>query len=370
MRSGCTACLIVVIALAGGCRRAAEAPPAPPDPVPFVVPPSETGRLSRIDVGLLFVPCGDAPGAGVILADHPEASGLLDGLGDSETGVTAMLRQADSRITELRYLGLEGPDCRRLPPDGRLVARGNEPFWNARVDDERIVVTTPESMDGVTYGDVVWHQTGDGYRVEGTRAGEPPLVLDVFPDVCLDSMSGARYPYRVVLARMGTVTQGCAIEGRLATDELPLAIVDALPDDYFGEPPAWTRAFHASIDLDGDGRAERVVHLRGPLVCGTGGCPTLVFTPDGDGFRLVSTIGLTRPPLLASATWSNGWRNLIVEVSGGGLPGAARELAFDGTTYPSNPTAPLAPEADPVSEAELLIPEPTTSAGRLIVRTP
>lgn len=43
-----------------------------------------------------------------------------------------------------------------------------------------------------------------------------------------------------------------------------------------------------------DGRL--LVHLVGPTPCGTGGCPTLVFTPSDAAYVLVSTIGVTRPP--------------------------------------------------------------------------
>src|SRR5688572_9833502 len=59
----------------------------------------------------------------------------------------------------------------------------------------------------------------------------------------------------------------------------------------------------------------------------------------GAGYRLVGAIGLTHPPIAVSPQRSNGWRNLVVRVGGGGAKADDVELAFDGKTYPANPTA-------------------------------
>lgn len=99
-----------------------------------------------------------------------------------------------------------------------------------------------------------------------------------------------------------------------------------------------TRYLDASVDLNGDGAPEVVVHVIGPMACGTGGCPTLVFTPSGSGYRLVSSISVSRPPIRASAARTVGWRNLIVSVSGGGAKAHDAELLSNGKTYPSNPS--------------------------------
>jgi hypothetical protein len=101
-----------------------------------------------------------------------------------------------------------------------------------------------------------------------------------------------------------------------------------------------THYLDASADLNGDGKPEIVVYVVGPMACGTGGCPTMVFTPaaTGSGYRRVSTINLTRPPIRAVAATTSGWRNLIVNVSGGGAKSRDVELLFDGRGYPTNPT--------------------------------
>jgi uncharacterized protein len=98
------------------------------------------------------------------------------------------------------------------------------------------------------------------------------------------------------------------------------------------------RYVDGAADLNGDGRPETVVYVVGPMACGSGGCPTLVFTPDGYGYRLVSSITVTNPPIKASAATTAGWRNLIVRVSGGGAKAHDAELLSNGKSYPPNPS--------------------------------
>jgi len=138
---------------------------------------------------------------------------------------------------------------------------------------------------------------------------------------------------------------------------LPPTVLKAITDDYVSEF-AETRYIDASADLNGDGQAELIVHVIGSMACGTGGCTTLVFTPDeASGFRLVTAISVTRPPIRMSAQTTNGWHNLIVHVSGGGATPHDAELAFDGRTYPSNPSVPPAKPAPGYEGATVLIPE-------------
>ncbi|HSX59443.1 MAG TPA: MliC family protein [Tahibacter sp.] len=123
-----------------------------------------------------------------------------------------------------------------------------------------------------------------------------------------------------------------------AAAPLPPDVRHAIEKDYVAEGRE-TRYVDGSVDLNGDGRNELLVHVVGSTACGTGGCPTLVFSPAGAGYRLVGAIGLTHPPIAVSPQRSNGWRNLVVRVGGGGAKADDVELAFDGKTYPANPTA-------------------------------
>ena len=122
--------------------------------------------------------------------------------------------------------------------------------------------------------------------------------------------------------------------------------------DYLGE----IRYFQGEMDLNEDGQQEIITHIVGPQVCGTGGCETLVFTQDSDTLRLVSEITVTHPPIIAAETKTNGWRDLIVAVGGGGAPSAhSARMKFDGKTYPRNPTVEPAQQVESKAEGTVLI---------------
>lgn len=119
---------------------------------------------------------------------------------------------------------------------------------------------------------------------------------------------------------------------------LPEAIAADIRKEFVFEGME-TRYLDGAVDLDGDGTNEIVVHVVGGGACGTGGCPTLVYRKEGEGYRRVSTISVSRPPIRVAGERSNGWRNLVVHIGGGGGATGDIEMLFDGTSYPSNPTA-------------------------------
>ena len=118
----------------------------------------------------------------------------------------------------------------------------------------------------------------------------------------------------------------------------------------------------AFTDLNGDGKPEAIVHLTSNEQCGSGGCTTLVLVRDGDSWRVLGNISITRPPIRVLTTKSNGWRNIAVWVQGGGIqPGHEAELRFDGKTYPTNPSVPPARPIIGRAEGQVVIP---SSIGR------
>lgn len=124
-----------------------------------------------------------------------------------------------------------------------------------------------------------------------------------------------------------------------AQTESDTSLITELRKLYSDDNGSDIRYFLKWFDLNGDGTPEAIVHVAGPQVCGTGGCDTHIFAKAGAGYKLISTIGLSRPTVIASPDRSHGWRNLIVFVAGGGiLRGYYTELRFNGKTYPDNPT--------------------------------
>lgn len=103
---------------------------------------------------------------------------------------------------------------------------------------------------------------------------------------------------------------------------------------------------YAFVDLDGDGVADGLALMQG-MFCGTGGCSLYAFRGTGDGFDFVSSTSLVRGPFIVAETSTNGWRDLLMEVSGGGMARKVVRLAYDGEAYPGNPSGlPAQPGAD------------------------
>lgn len=97
--------------------------------------------------------------------------------------------------------------------------------------------------------------------------------------------------------------------------------------------------FYNYIDLNEDGQEEAFVYLTGSYVSGSGGSTALII--DEENEKVISAFTLVRNPILISEEKTNGWNNIIMNVSGGGLESFYAKLEFDGEKYPSNPsTAP------------------------------
>jgi hypothetical protein len=123
------------------------------------------------------------------------------------------------------------------------------------------------------------------------------------------------------------------------------ALAAALREEYSDGDYGDFRYFLKWFDLNGDGEPEAIVYVAGPRVCGAGGCNTHIFARREGGYKLVSTIGISRPPIIASQRRTHGWNNLIVFAAGGGvLLGYYAELPFDGSTYPESASDKLAKE--------------------------
>ena len=116
------------------------------------------------------------------------------------------------------------------------------------------------------------------------------------------------------------------------------------------------RYIAAFPDLNGDGKSEAVVYLISDDVCGSGGCDTLVLAPTGSSWRVVTTITISNPPIVALPARSYGWHNIGVRVQGGGIrSGYETELRFNGKSYPRNPSVPTAQRLKGNPAGEVLI---------------
>lgn len=136
-----------------------------------------------------------------------------------------------------------------------------------------------------------------------------------------------------------------------AEEDIQHFLLQEYPD---GAPMQYALAWS---DLDGDGADEAIVHVVSPMLCGTGGCNTLVLTQAGPMWRKVGDISVSRTPVTVMDSATNGWKDLTVAISGGGGPSGIALLKFDGEAYPSNPTVEPA-EMVEAGGTELLAEEP------------
>jgi hypothetical protein len=125
---------------------------------------------------------------------------------------------------------------------------------------------------------------------------------------------------------------------------LERAILRENPDysEVANDLSQYPQYYYNKIDLNGDNIAEVIVFIEGLYFCGSGGCTTLIFQKIGQDYRLVSSIGVSRPPIIVRKNKTLGWNDLVIFASGGGGRTAAGTsgyylLRFNGKEYPASP---------------------------------
>jgi len=150
-----------------------------------------------------------------------------------------------------------------------------------------------------------------------------------------------------------TLVSGCASDKESGHGLMPMPEVSSLKDpgneqfmaaiaEYVASrnAPQNTRYDFTRIDLDNDGRREGIVLMKAPhqYWCALSGCRMMVFKAYNDGFGLVSEIDPVRGPFTVSDNTTNGWKDIIVRISGR-MYAATKDVAlqFNGSSYPSQP---------------------------------
>ena len=114
----------------------------------------------------------------------------------------------------------------------------------------------------------------------------------------------------------------------------------------------------APVDLNGDGQSEMLAYVVGPTVCGSGGCSLYVLSGGSEGWSVLARTSVTQTPIGVLDTSTGGWRDLAVSVGGGGAPAGWVRLAWDGQSYPSNPTTVAPGGFDETAITTLLASDP------------
>ncbi|MCA0992245.1 hypothetical protein [Pseudalkalibacillus hwajinpoensis] len=96
------------------------------------------------------------------------------------------------------------------------------------------------------------------------------------------------------------------------------------------------RYYYNKLDLNNDQIRETFVYLVGPMVCGTGGCSGLLLEEKNGDYKVKSRFSLVRTPVIIQNETTNGWKDIAMYVTGGGIEPGYHQLKFDGANYPSN----------------------------------
>jgi len=122
--------------------------------------------------------------------------------------------------------------------------------------------------------------------------------------------------------------------------------------------------YYNKVDLNEDGNPEVFVYLVGPYVCCTGGCSGAIFEQKNGEYKLLSRFSLVRNPVIISDTKTNGYRDIIMYVAGGGIESFYAWVKYDGTTYPANPsTQPRVEQGTKVDGIAIFADDITTNPG-------
>ena len=95
-----------------------------------------------------------------------------------------------------------------IAEDAIINITGTEPFWNGRVEGDRLLYRTPDNMDGMRVPVSRFAGRG-GLAFNGTLDGRE-LDLAITPGSCSDGMSDRIYPFVATLQIGGERREGCA----------------------------------------------------------------------------------------------------------------------------------------------------------------
>lgn len=191
--------------------------------------------------------------------------------------------------------------------------------------------------------------TRDGYQLTATKEKVGNIVYPI--------SDGGLTLFKTKSQAQTVMTQ-TELDPVLSEDKVPSSAefnpkVDRALRDYFAinkTDPAGTRYRWLTYDLNGDGNEELITQLDW---CGSGGCTLLIFENHEDNWRFNSRMTLVNTPINLGVNSSEGWRDLVLFVSGGGATPNQHIMEYTGVSYPLNPsTAPVA-SYEQISQVQL-----------------
>ena len=109
------------------------------------------------------------------------------------------------------------------------------------------------------------------------------------------------------------------------------------PGEWGGDPKE-IRYISRRADLNNDGRAEILVWVPTTDFGGTSGYPLLIFRDGGRRVRLIAKFDQVWTPLIIARASRHGWRDVVLQMGGGGPPMEYVVFRHDGRRYPDDPS--------------------------------
>lgn len=181
----------------------------------------------------------------------------------ADDGESEVWTKGDSAT--IRWQGQEMPICHglALPPGAEVMARGNEPGWVLRLDDDGAALST-ETGDTLAESPLPEPDPRPG----SLRWTLPGLAITLSAGPCLDSMSGMPYPLATSVVTTRGLLEGCAGD--------PLLLVQG----------SWRVTALAGVDASGTEPPEFTIE--GTRIAGRSGCNRFnaALTLDGESLRI------------------------------------------------------------------------------------
>lgn len=128
---------------------------------------------------------------------------------------------------------------------------------------------------------------------------------------------------------------GAAAQGDPRSPAVLAEVANALGPTGLSADARYSIAF---ADLNDDHQHEAIVHLIDPRYCGSGGCTTFVLAAADGAWHVIGRMTVSQLPIYRLPTHHNGWFDLAVRVSGGGVQPGMRTISFSRGRYAANPT--------------------------------
>jgi hypothetical protein len=176
----------------------------------------------------------------------------------------------------------------------------------------------------------------------------------------IDKALSFEYPYPSKEELMKLRNQLCKYESFVNQDDLDLSSIEYICSEtqrdiklekalirefLLDKYQDRARYYYNKIDIDDDGKPEIFAYLVGSSFCGTGGCSAAIFKEKKNNYYLLARFSIVKNPVIISDSKTKGYKDIIMNVYGGGIVPFFARLKYDGTTYPSNPS--IQPKVEP-----------------------